>query len=46
MKINEIVDVYHSAGKDAAINVIAELSPSSSTSSPNVRPILLLSKDA
>ena len=41
MKINDIVDVYHSAGKDAAVNVIAELSPSTSTSSPNVRPILL-----
>ena len=41
MEINEIVDVYRSAGKYAAVKLIAELSPSSSTSSPNVRPILL-----
>ena len=41
MKIKEIVDVYGSAGKDTAVTVIAEKSPSSSTSSPNVRPFLL-----
>ena len=41
MKINKIVDVYRSAGKDAAVKLIAELSPSSSTSSPNIRPNLL-----